>query len=132
MAYVSSQQAILMALRADVGSYSYQVVARTGLERRLVSRKLSRMVINGEIGRMDDERGAYQYYLKSEDQALTHHLQKATTLDTQNIAAMWHRLSMLKRMREKIIEDFHPLLDAVIKDYETFLHREEGGEWLRD
>lgn len=128
MAYVSTQQAILSALRADQGSYSYQVVSRTMLEKKLVSRKLGRMVKEGIIDRATDGNGAFLYFLKSESPPTFHATKKVRTLDAQSTAALWHRVSMLKRMRERTMDDYHPLLDAVIKDYVTYLRSEEEYE----
>lgn len=128
MSNISTQQAILMALRADVGTYAYKVAEKSGFSRKVISRKLSGMALEGKIRRESDGNGAYLYYLKSDSPPIFAKPARST-LDTQTIAALWHRVAMLRRMRERTIADYHPLLDAVIKDYETFLRREEDGGW---
>lgn len=127
MAQMSTQQAILLALQINEGAYTYQIVARTKLDSKTISRKLSKMVKDEEIARSPDERGSYLYFLKSSNppQAVA---KSSTILDNEHYAAMWHRVAMLKRMRERTIEEYHPLLTAVIRDYEVFLRQKEDDE----
>ena len=42
-------------------------------------------------------------------------------LVVHDVGIMWHRLALLKRLRERLIQDHHYLLDAVILDYERSL-----------
>lgn len=128
MTYVSTQKAILTALRADQGSYSYQVATKSGLEKRKVSRKLGRMVKEGLIARGEDGNGSFLYFLKSEIPLETQNMERLRNFDADNNAALWHRVSLLKRMRERTIEDYHPLLDAVIKDYVSYLRSVEDDD----
>lgn len=98
------------------------------LEKKKVSRKLGRMVKEGVIARVEDGNGAFLYFLKSDSPPTFHSMKKVRSLDAQNTAALWHRVSMLRRMRERTMDDYHPLLDAVIKDYVTYLRSEEEDE----
>lgn len=127
MEKMTTAQAILLALRVEEGSYTYQIVARSHLPSKRVSRMLSKMVQDDVIARAKDGNGAYLYFLKSSSPtpAAKH---SVTILETKNIAAMWHRVAMLRRMRDKTIEEYHPLLNAVIRDYEIFLRTEENDD----
>lgn len=40
----------------------------------------------------------------------------------------WNRVFALKRMKARLIDDFHPLIDLVIADYEYILNVSSDGE----
>lgn len=127
MAQMSTQQAILLALHVSEGSYTYQIVARTKLDSKQVSRKLSKMVKDEEIDRKTDDKGSFLYFLKSSNPP-TILAKTQTILENDQVAAMWHRVAMLRRMRDRTIEEYHPLLNAVIRDYEFFLREKDENE----
>lgn len=124
---MSVKQAILLALRLEEGSYTYQIVARTKLNSKQVSRRLSQMAQNSEIVRKADENGTYLYLLKA-PLPPTSLAKTKTSLENEQIATLWHRVALLRRMRDRTIEEYHPLLNAVINDYELFLREKEDND----
>ena len=127
MAQQSTQQAILLALHVSEGSYTYQIVARTKLDSRTISRKLSKMVKESVIARQPDEKGLYLYFLKAALPSPSLAKPK-TILENEQVTAMWHRVAMLRRMRDRTIEDYHALLNAVIRDYDFFLRPKDDDD----
>lgn len=121
---MSLQNDILLALSATEGSYTYQVVARTKLNSKQVSRALSKMTQAGDIYRQVATNGAYLYFLHITS-TYPQLAKPPSILENVDKEAMWHRVAMLRRMRDRTIEEYHPLLNAVIRDYEIFLRRND-------
>lgn len=113
------------ALREDRGSTTYQIAARTNLPSSVVSRALSKMYLAGEIerGEVGGAALAYFEYFKKADKPRkpVEKAHPASTFNKQDTESVKHRVVMLKRMRDRLIEEYHPLLNAVITDYESFL-----------
>lgn len=111
------------ALKADKGSTPYQIAARTGLPSSVVSRNLSKMFLDGEIDRVEAGNAAlsyFEYFLKKGPDPIPG-VPEGSVLNRKDDDAVRHRVTMLKKMRDRLIEEYHPLLNAVISDYEWFL-----------
>lgn len=85
------------------------------------------MAQNSEIVRKADENGTYLYLLKAPLPPSSLAKTK-TSLENEQIATLWHRVALLRRMRDRTIEEYHPLLNAVINDYELFLREKEDND----
>lgn len=85
------------------------------------------MAQDSEIVRKADANGTYLYLLK-EPLPPSSLAKTKTSLENEQIAVLWHRVALLKRMRDRTIEEYHPLLNAVINDYELFLREKEDND----
>lgn len=121
---MSYKWTIKNALKEDRGSTTYQVAARVNLPPSMVSKALSKMYLAGEIERVETGNPAlafFEYKLKKSPVTVKIDAPQESTFHQQNYAAMAHRVVLLKKMRDRLIEEYHPLLNAVIADYEQFI-----------
>lgn len=123
---MSINSKVLAVLSATEGSFAHQVVSRTGIDAKQVNQCLSRLYQVGRVKRRrEPDEILFRYYLggseathKAEPHVPRSHV---TVYDSMTDSAIMHKMSMLRKMRGRLIEEWHPLIDAVIQDYEWFL-----------
>lgn len=137
MIYHSMAETVLRSLSTTEGSFVHQVVARTGLDRKQAARILSKLFGEEMLKREKDPLGfGYRYFLKYERigepeipaRRRSNDIEKEKRIAFADESKLWHRVTMLKRMRDKLIEEHHPLLNLVIADYEEFLRMRENDD----
>lgn len=136
-----TQRALIMKAIKPEGSYVFEIAAACGLEQRAVSKTLSNLVRVGSVIKVKVEGvdRIFRYLMSPKTKLPSLRANVATVSFAEATQAllvvdqggMWHRLAMLKRLREKLIEEHHPLLNAVIADYEFTLHAEDKEDALQ-
>lgn len=97
----------------------------TGLDAKAVAQAVKELQREGSLQKVGD--GLYQR--KGEAYVSLHlgldkdHLPALFGLDEREAR---NRVSMLKRMKERLVIDYHPILDMVIGDYESGLRKVEA------
>lgn len=125
---------ILLALDPDVGLSSYQVADKVGVNRKTVSRALSNLVKLGSAFNRPSPAGHASYFLNPKakvirNTAIVEKRPENELLAVASASVFWDRIARLRRMKERVIEEYHPLLDVVIHDYEVSIRAmEEVGE----
>ena len=119
------KERILQVLLTQSGLFVHVIAKRADAtvdDTSKVLRELERA--NGVFKRKEGKGSYYQYYL------LEGYFEPPTPLELRipRSAETLHRLTLLKRMRERLICDHWYLLDAVIKDYEITLEESDYGE----
>ena len=112
------KERILQVLLSQSGLFVHVIAKRADAtvdDTSKVLRELERA--NGVFKRKEGKGSYYQYYL------LEGYFEPPTPLELRvpRTAETLHRLTLLKRMRERLICDHWYLLDAVIKDYQFTL-----------
>lgn len=114
---------VLTVLIDQSGLYARVIAHRTNTGISTVETALHDLIKQERVFRKKDETGGiYRYYLLEGcfDPTIPAQLKISPSVETL------HRLVMIKRLRNKLIEEHWPILDAVIKDYEFTL--QPGGE----
>ena len=119
------KERILQVLLTQSGLFVHVIAKRADAtvdDTSKVLRELERA--NGVFKRKEGKGSYYQYYL------LEGYFEPPTPVELRvpRTAETLHRLTLLKRMRERLICDHWYLLDAVIKDYEITLKESDYGE----
>lgn len=136
--YVSRRTAVLNVLSEVHGLRVSQIANVTGLDSATVSRQLlvlqkeKKVYRDNPLGKFDTNL-YFRYPPPSvvvNDVEIQSHERPAGTsvFKYRDEGAMWERVAGLKRMRARLIDEYHPLLDAVIADYEWMLRRDDDDD----
>lgn len=124
---------IYHALSLEVGKTVEDIVHVTGFSYASVSKQLFLLKKEGKVGFNPD---TTCYFKLPQAQVVVNGVEiqsferpaGTSVFKYRDEAAMWERVRLLKRMRERIIDDYHPLLDAVIADYEWMLRKDDDDD----
>lgn len=124
---------VYYALSLDVGKSIEDIVHVTGFSYASVSKQLFLLKRAGKAGFNPDTNC---YFKLPQAQVVVNGVEiqsferpaGTSVFKYRDEAAMWERVRLLKRMRSRIIDEYHPLLDAVIADYEWMLRKEDEDE----
>lgn len=129
----SKRMAVVKVIKPE-GSCAFDIGAASEMSQTMVSKILYNLVSLGVVLKVK-EKGidrVFRYVLANASMVVageqTQWKHQTAKLLVTNAGDMWHRLSMLKKLRDRLIEDHHPLLNAVIADYEYALHSLRAGE----
>ena len=112
------RERILKVLIAQSGLFIHVIAQRVDADPKRVGQELRGLMADGAVFKRKEHQGTYfKYYL------LEGYFEPATPvkLRIDESVEVLHRLTLLKRMRDRLINEHHYLLDAVIRDYENTL-----------
>lgn len=136
--FSSKREAVYSALSEIDGLRVSEIVRVTGLDSATVSRQLlvlqkeNKVYRENPLGKFDTN--TYYRYpppkIVVNDVEIQSYERPAGTsvFKYRDESAMWDRVALLKKMRARIIEEYHPLLDAVIADYEWMLRKDQDDD----
>lgn len=105
----------------------------TGFSYASIAQQLRHLKKDGKVGFNPDTN---QYFRASKAQVFVNGVEiqsyerpaGTSVFKYRDEAAMWERVAAIKRMKLRLIEDFHPLLDAIVADYEWMLRKDEDDD----
>lgn len=136
--FTSKRDTVLNSLSETDGLRVSEIVRITGLDSATVSRQLLVLQKENKVWRENIEgkfdTNIYFRYpppkIVVNDVEIQSYARPAGTsvFKYRDEAALWERVALIKRMKSRLIEEYHPLLDAVIADYELFLRKDDDDD----
>lgn len=135
---LTRKERILKALEVDKTCTALQMSARLGIAPREALRCLGQLAGEGLIHK-EKKPGYYTTYSLISNNVSTEELQPLAPKELKqpepvgltivggafisiNGSVGIDRILTLKRLRRNLIADYHPIIDMIIRDYETILH----------
>lgn len=115
---VSLRERVLKVLLAQSGLFLSVIAQRANGDVQKVAQQLKQLIAAGAVFKRKEQKGTYyRYYLLDG----FFEPPNPVRLKIPESVEVLHRLTLLKRLRDRLISDHWYLLDAVIKDYENTL-----------